>query len=118
MVAGTVLNLSEHIHELTKPVSDGTKNSLIDFITLQAVNFGFYSGWIAGSCVDALGTSKSFVLAAIVSAISFTTLALLATTTWNTGIGVLVIIYLFVAGFSASIAVLNTIQAIIKNFDK
>lgn len=48
---------------------------------------------------------------------SYVTLALLSTTTWNYAIGTLVIVYMFVAGFSAAVASLNSIQAVIKNYD-
>jgi len=42
----------------------------------------------------------------------------LLSTTWNEGVGILFIVYLAIAGFAASIAVLNSIQAVIKNYDK
>lgn len=46
------------------------------------------------------------------------TLGLLATATWNQGIGILFVVYLAITGFASAIAVLNSIQAVIKNYDK
>ena len=113
LAAGTVLNLQDHLDELTKPVSDGSKNSLIKFITTYSVQFGFYSGIIPGFLIDGFGHFASFYAAAIISGISYTTIGLLGTSTWNEGIGILIIVYLAVTGFAAAIAVLNTISTVI-----
>lgn len=75
-------------------------------MTRYAVQFGYYSGILAGIFVDKLPNTILFALASLLTGLSFATLALMSDTTFTTGIAILVVVYLVVAGFSAALATL------------
>ncbi len=83
-----------------------------------AVQFGYYSGWFAGIMVDKLPTFISGLSAGGLSALSFATLGLISTTNWTTGVAILTIVYLVVAGYAAGIATISSMVHIILNFNR
>ena len=50
-----MINLSEHLDELAKPITEGDHKSMTFFIMKHADDFGFYSGFIAGLFIDGIG---------------------------------------------------------------
>jgi hypothetical protein len=60
----------------------------------------------------------TFFLAACLSALAYLTIGLLATGTFSFGIGCLVMVHLIIAGFSASLATINAIHAVMRNYNR
>ena len=85
---------------------------------LLAVQFGYYSGVIAGAFVDYLPNLVSFLVAAGLSLVSFGGLAYAMSTDFELGWQLLTVLLFFLAGLSASIATICSIVTIIKNFGR
>lgn len=68
--------------------------------------------------MDRLTNWMTFAMAAVLTGMSFSTLALLGETEFTNGVAILMVVYLVVAGFSAALATIGALVSVIKNFTR
>lgn len=87
-------------------------------LTRYSVQFGYYAGFLAGIVVDNMTSGMAFAMAAGLSGLSYSTLALVSTSEWTNGIAILVCVHLIITGYAAGIATLASFKASIINFNR
>lgn len=84
---------------------------------LTSVQLGYYSGIIAGALVDKLPNLYTYLVAAVLSIISYSGLAYTIGSEFGLVLQLLTCLLLFLAGLSASIGTVASIVSAVKNFD-
>ena len=116
LVAGGALNLIPYFLDLKDTL--GFEPLHQEFIR-WGVYFGYFGGILAGPLVDLIGTTISFLIAAVIAGGGFIGLAFYTDSSSVGTLNVIVIIALvLVVSFSCAIATIASIATIIKNFSR
>ena len=116
LVAGGALNLIPYFLDLKDTL--GFEPIHQEFIRWGVI-FGYFGGILAGPLVDMIGTTVSFLIAAIISGGGFIGLAFYTDSSAVGTLNVIVIIALVLTvSFSCAIATIAAISTIIKNFSR
>lgn len=114
LVAGSALNLVPYFLDLKDQL--GFEPLHQEFIR-WGVLFGYFGGILSGPLVDIIGTTISFVIAALIAGAGFVGLAFYTDSSSVGTMNVVIIIALVLAvSFACSIATIASIATIIKNF--
>ena len=112
-LSGCALNLKERLSE-----SADAAGEWVTMVFTLSVQLGYFSGILAGYLVDNMPNLVSYIIAAVLSFISFGGVAFILGQELTTGWIILTIFLLILAGLSASIATVTSIVSIAKNFDR
>jgi len=116
LVAGGCVNLVPYFLELKDEL--GLEPIHQEFIK-WGVLFGYYGGILAGPIVDMVGTTISFIVAAIIAGAGFIALAFFSDANAVGTIGVAgIIILLVLVSLSCAVATIASIATVIKNFTR
>lgn len=116
LVAGSAVNLVPYFLDLKEQLGfTPVQQELIRW----GVLFGYYGGILAGPIVDGLGTTISFVVAALIAGGGFIGLAFYTDAAKVTTFNVVIIISLvLLVAFNCAIATIAAIATVIKNFSR
>ena len=116
LVAGACFNLFAYFQQIGAAQGYGsTTMTIIKYTVL----FGYYLGLIPGYLVRALNTTLAFLVAAVMSLISFTVLGYLANNGEGSGLEwFIMLFFLFTGAMSGSIATIAGIVTPVKSFPK
>ncbi|CAI2364988.1 unnamed protein product [Moneuplotes crassus] len=116
IVAGGALNLVPYFLELKDQLGFETVHQ--EFIR-WGVLFGYYGGILAGPMIDIIGSTFSFLIAAIISGLGFVALAFYTdASSVGTFNAVIIVTLVLTVSFACAIATIAAIAAIIKNFSR
>ncbi|CAI2359235.1 unnamed protein product [Moneuplotes crassus] len=116
LVAGGALNLVPYFLDLKDKL--GFEPIHQEFIR-WGVLFGYFGGLLAGPIVDIIGTTISFLIAAVIAGAGFVGLAFYTdASSVNTFNSIVIVSLVLLVSFACAIATIASIATVIKNFSR